>query len=93
MLSSVKPNLGPLQGKTESLLEILNANHPNVCNLKIRYGAIDASHTLKNNKIYAISPQVLVPDSVTISPSGNGFNFAPDLTVHFRDEENTFTYI
>jgi hypothetical protein len=30
---------------------------------------------------------------VTISPSGNGFNFAPDITIHFRDEENTFTYV
>ncbi len=30
---------------------------------------------------------------MTISPSGNGFNFAPDYTVHFRDEENTFTYV
>ncbi len=43
-LNSVSPNVGPLAGKTESLLEIEGFNHPNVCNLKIRYGAIDASH-------------------------------------------------
>ena len=45
-LNSVSPNVGPLAGKTESLLEIEGLNHPNVCNLKIRYGAIDASHVV-----------------------------------------------
>jgi hypothetical protein len=25
-------------------------------------------------------------------PSGNGQNFANDITLHYRDEENTFTY-
>ena len=47
-LSSVSPNVGPLVGKTESLLEIEGFNHPNVCNLKIRYGAIDAAHVVQN---------------------------------------------
>jgi len=56
VLLSIKPNLGPIAGKTESVLDIQNINHPNVCNLKIRYGAIDANHIIKNNKVYAISP-------------------------------------
>jgi len=47
-LNSVSPNVGPLVGKTESLLEIEGFNHPNVCNLKIRYGAIDAAHFVQN---------------------------------------------
>lgn len=93
VLNGVSPNHGPLSGKTESLLDIEGYDHPNVCNLKFRYGAIDASYVIKNNKVYTTSPQVAVPDSVTISPSGNGLDFAPDITIHFRDEENTFTYL
>jgi len=39
-----------------------------------------------------VSPRVSVPDSVVLAPSGNGQNYGADLTLHFRDPENTFTY-
>jgi len=40
-----------------------------------------------------VSPKVSIPDAVTLSPSGNGQNYAPDYILHYRDVENTFTYI
>jgi len=39
-----------------------------------------------------ISPAVRVPDSVVLTPSGNGQNYGFDNTLHFRDLQNTFTY-
>ena len=39
-----------------------------------------------------VSPTVERPDAVVLSPSGNGQNFASDVTLHARDQENTFTY-
>lgn len=33
-----------------------------------------------------------VPDAVVVSVSGNGQQFIDDITMHFRDKENTFTY-
>jgi hypothetical protein len=48
---------------------------------------------LLNISLSVESPRVKVPDAVTLSPSGNGQNFAPDYTLHYRDIENTFTYI
>lgn len=39
-----------------------------------------------------VSPPVGVPDAVVLMPSGNGQNYGFDNTLHFRDEENTFTY-
>jgi len=64
-----------------------------VCNLKIRYGALEVTPTIVNGTVVeTVSPQVSVPDAVVLSPSGNGQNYGADLTLHFRDIENTFTY-
>jgi len=38
------------------------------------------------------SPEVDVPDAVVVSVSLNGQQFVRDYTLHFRDQENTFTY-
>ena len=42
--------------------------------------------------IKTISPRVSVPGAVVLSPSGNGQNYGADLSLHYRDVENTFTY-
>jgi hypothetical protein len=85
--------MGPMKGGTLSNIIVKGALHLNVCNFSLRYGAIDVSPIIGQNKtIQVTSPTVGVPDSVTVSPSGNGQNFAPDYTLHYRDIENTFTY-
>lgn len=47
---------------------------------------------VNNTVVQTVSPRVSVPDAVVISPSGNGQNYGADLTLHYRDLENTFTY-
>ena len=67
--------------------------HENVCNLKIRYGALETTPDIVNNTVVkTVSPRVSVPDAVVLAPSGNGQNYGADLTLHYRDPENTFTY-
>lgn len=40
-----------------------------------------------------LSPVANVPDSVVVSVSGNGQDFTSDVIIHYRDDENTFTYV
>lgn len=84
---------GPVAGGTASTLLGRGFKHENVCNLKIRYGALEVTPEITNTTmIHTVSPQVSVPDAVVLAPSGNGQNYGADLTLHYRDIENTFTY-
>jgi hypothetical protein len=84
---------GPIEGGTQSTLLGRGFKHENVCNLKIRYGALEVTPDITNSTlIKTVSPRVSVPDAVVLSPSGNGQNYGADLTLHYRDIENTFTY-
>ena len=86
-------NMGPVSGGTNSTLTGRGFKHENDCNLKIRYGALETTPEIVNGtSVKTVSPRVSVPDSVVLAPSGNGQNYGADLTLHYRDVENTFTY-
>jgi hypothetical protein len=90
----VDSNVGPILGGTDSILEGKGFTHPNVCNLKVRYGAIEVTPKQVNSTfIITTSPRVNLPGAVVLSTSGNGQNYADDVTLHYRDKENTFTYV
>lgn len=92
-LSDVLHNKGPVAGGTTSILRGRGFTHPNVCNFKLRYGAIEVTpKVLNSTAIEAKSPRVNLPGPVVLATSGNGQNYANDITMHFRDKENTFTY-
>jgi IPT/TIG domain len=71
-ITKVERNSGPVQGNTTSTLYGDNFAHPNICNLKVKYGAIDVNPKLVNDTIIVQSPKVGFPDAVTLFPSGNG---------------------
>ena len=86
-------NKGPVIGGTQSTILGRGFKHENICDLKIRYGALETTPVIVNNTLVkTVSPRVSVPDAVVLSPSGNGQNYGADLTLHYRDIENTFTY-
>ena len=92
-LSAVVGDKGPVAGNTTSILRGKGFAHPNICNFKVRYGAIETTPKFLNSTaIETRSPRVNLPGPVTISTSGNGQNYANDITMHYRDKENTFTY-
>lgn len=92
-LEQVYPNKGPVVGGTNSYLYGLGFAHQNICGLTVRYGGIALNPMSSNDThILVSSPKVNVPDAVVVSVSGNGQQFINDITIHFRDHENTFTY-
>ena len=65
--------LGPVEGGTDSNVMGRGFKHENVCNLKIRYGALEVTPEITDDrKIQTVSPRVSVPDAVVLAPSGNG---------------------
>ena len=89
----VDADKGPVTGNTQSNIHGRGFKHENICNLKIRYGALEVNpHLTNDTHLQTSSPRVSVPDAVVVSPSGNGQNYGADLTLHYRDIENTFTY-
>jgi len=86
-------NVGPVNGNTLSILGGIGFTHPNICNMKVRYGALEVSPRINNDtSMNTTSPKVKVTGAVVLSASGNGQNYAKDKTLHYRDPENTFTY-
>lgn len=73
ILSVTESERGPVEGNTLSHLGGRGFKHENVCNLKIRYGALEVTPEITDDKkIKTISPRVSVPDAVVLAPSGNG---------------------
>ena len=89
----IDSNKGPVSGGTHHTIKGRGFTHPNICDLRLRYGALEVIPSVLNGTaLSSVSPQVNVPDAVVIVPSGNGQNYGADLTLHYRDPENTFTY-
>lgn len=50
VITAVKDsNIGPVKGGTTSELSGRGFTHPNVCNLKIRYGALETTPVVSND--------------------------------------------
>ena len=67
-------NIGPVSGNTLSYIEGQGYTNPNVCNLKVRYGALEVTPTqvFNNTMLTALSPVVSVTGAVELAGSGNG---------------------
>ncbi len=92
----VHPHKGPLKGGTVSKLTGHLFDQEGSCNVTVRYGPIQQKITNVTNytdsEIIITSPPATYPDSVVLSISLNGQQFINDLTLHYRDPENTFVY-
>jgi len=92
-IKSVTPNKGPLRGCTVSQLFGKGFNQEGVCNVTVRYGAMQQKIlNYTDTEMNITSPQAKIPDSVVVSIALNGQQFIYDKTLHYRDVENTFTY-
>lgn len=67
-------NVGPITGGTTSNLTGIGFQHPNVCRLRVRYGALETTPTevISDSNMKTTSPRVNVPDAVVLAASGNG---------------------
>lgn len=72
----VNSEMGPVEGGTQSTLIGRNFLQKNICNLKVRYGALEVTPTRFNDThLQTLSPTVNAPGSVTLAPAGNGQNY------------------
>jgi hypothetical protein len=64
-----------------------------VCNMTVRfstYQVIPLNYT--STDIFVKTPQVEAPDDVVVAVGMNGQQWTRDITINYKDEENTFTY-
>lgn len=62
--------------------------------MTVRYGAIQQKVlNFTNTEMNITAPNATIPDAVVVSVSLNGQQFINDKTLHYRDIENTFTYL
>jgi hypothetical protein len=72
-LTHVEADKGPVTGNTTSYLTGKGFTHPNVCNFKVRYGALEVTPKVHNDTmIETVSPEVNLPGGVVLATSGNG---------------------
>jgi len=87
-------SVGPFTGNANTILKGVGFAHPNICKLRVRYGALETTplKVINDTVMETVSPAVNVPDAVALAPSGNAQQYGADITLHYRDVENTFTY-
>jgi hypothetical protein len=68
-------------------------SHPNMCNMKIRFGqqVYDPMSASESNVAVMTQP-VSAPGSTVVTISGNGQQWSDDVTLHFRDRSNTYEF-
>ena len=62
--------------------------------MTVRYGAVQQKiYNFTDTEMNTTSPNATIPDAVVVSIALNGQQFIYDKTLHYRDVENTFTYL
>lgn len=92
-ISSVIPSGGPIDGGT--IVKIIGKGFKPACacNVTVRFGTFQVRPVnFTDNVIYVRAPNVTLPDDVVVSYGINGQQYNPDLTLNYKDKENTFTY-
>lgn len=85
--------MGPLTGGTNSIIRGKGFNQTNICAFTVRYGCMQLPYTLINDTALNVTSfPVNMSGSIVASVSGNNQQFINDITLHFRDKENTFEY-
>lgn len=90
----ISPNSGPLSGGTKVKVIGSGYNQQGACNKTLRFSVFETKPIVEVNDSLAIvtSPPATNPDAVVVSIALNGQQFIKDLTLHFKDPENTFEY-
>ena len=93
VIQKVDPWLGPLTGNTPVVVSGKGFKNPGICDLKVRFGQYSQTPTgVTDKEMNTVSPKAHVPGQVLVSVSGNDQQYIDDITLHFRDKENTFEY-
>ena len=94
-ISNVNPIFGPINGGTEVNITGGVFNQEGACNVTVRFTTYHVKPELediKSDTIKVKSPKANYTGSVVVQVALNGQQFEDDITVNYRDKENTFYY-
>ena len=94
-ISSVSPIFGPIEGGTDVNITGGVFNQEGACNVTVRFATYQVKPELDNigsDLIKVKSPQANLTGSVVVQVALNGQQFEKDITINYRDKENTFYY-
>jgi len=87
------PFYGPISGNTTVSLTGFNFNQTGGCNPTVRFSTYEVKPTIFNaTNLEVQSPKVNFTGATTIQLSLNGQQFDKDISLRYRDRENTFYY-
>lgn len=93
LTTKVDPYYGPVSGNTSVLVSGYNFNQTGACNPRVRFSTYEViPNTLNDTHLIAFSPKVNFTGATTVQIALNGQQFDKDITLRFRDQENTFYY-
>jgi len=92
-ISKVSPYYGPLSGNTTVNITGFDFGQPGACNVTARFSTYQVKPIVVTNEYMVVtSPKVNFTGATTVQIALNGQQFDKDITLRFRDIENTFYY-
>lgn len=92
-IDSVSPWLGPMDGETKVNITGGGFKNANMCNPKVKFGQHPYTPAISSDSSLQVDVgESKLPGSVVVTMSGNGQQYTPDRTLHYRDLQNTFEY-
>ncbi len=92
-LKGVNPPGGPIEGNTTVQIFGKGFRPESACNVTERFGTFQIRPiNFTENIVFAKTPNVSLADDVVVSHGINGQQYNPDITLNYRDPENTYTY-
>ena len=89
----VEPIFGPVEGGTTVNITGYNFKQPGTCNITARFATYHTKPLrVEENFMIVKSPKANFTGGVVVQVAMNGRQFEKDITVNFRDYENTFYY-
>jgi hypothetical protein len=93
IVTGVNPIFGPIEGNTQVNITGYNFNQKGACNVTVRFSTYHIKPSVIESEYLIVnSPKVNFTGAVVVQVALNGRQFEKDITVNFRDKENTFIY-
>ncbi len=92
-ISKLTPYYGPISGNTTVNITGFDFDQPGACNVTVRFSTYQVKPEIHAAEYIVVkSPEVNFTGATTVQVALNGQQFDKDITVRYRDVENTFYY-
>ena len=93
IITNVNPMLGPIEGGNNINITGFDFNQPGACNVTARFATYQTKpYKIDNTYMMVKAPEANLTGSTVVQVSLNGQQFEKDLTINYRDKQNTYYY-